>query len=157
MRIRLQRGKLSTLIDESERANSKLLLHETEKYYSSMLGLYVFRGSGLGPNDRLRMPQRGYGSLSLVAELPFVPLDSVEVHLQLKPLLNDSPYVLVPCLFGNGLGASYTLEVTSDGAKATLATVDDVAPPAATTTAAPAGDTVGELGLNRLRIKPAGA
>jgi hypothetical protein len=112
-----------------------LLLRSTEKYYASMLGMYVLRGRGLGAAERLRMPARGYAALEVVKEVPFVPLESVEVRLHLSPLPDGAPYVLVPCLFGEGLAASFTLEATCADAEAglQLVMVDEtpaaVAPP----------------------------
>mmetsp|Transcript_33293 Transcript_33293/g.78206 ORF Transcript_33293/g.78206 Transcript_33293/m.78206 type:complete len:336 (+) Transcript_33293:1954-2961(+) len=132
VRIRLQRGKVTQLGDENEQADRMLLLRSTEKYYASMLGLYVLRGRGLGPAERLRLPARGYAALDVVQEVPFVPLASVEVMLHLSLLPDGAPYVLVPCLFGDGLGASFTLEATCPDAEAglQLAMVDHELPAA---------------------------
>lgn len=127
VRIRLQRGKLKAVGDEAEREDRNLLLRSTEKYYSAMLGLYVLRGKGLGPTDRLKLPARGYAGLDVAAEVAFVPLERLEATLQLKPLEKDSPYVIVPCLFGEGLTGSFTLEVTSE-AGMRLHAVDETVP-----------------------------
>lgn len=127
VRIRLQRGKLTAIGDQAEREDRTLLLRSTEKYYSGMLGLYVLRGKGLGPTDRLRLPPRGYAGLDVAAEVAFVPLESLEATLHLRQLEGDAPYVIVPCLFGEGLTGSFTLEVTSE-AGMRLHAVDESVP-----------------------------
>lgn len=125
LRIRLQRGKLSRTGDESAHADRGLLLRSTEAFYGGMLGLYVLRADGQREAERLKLPARGYAGLHVVSEAAFVPLESTEVRLALPPLEGGAPYVLVPCLFGQGLVGGYTLEVTSSAPGMTLAEVGE--------------------------------
>lgn len=125
VRITIRRGKIRYALAKpsvEQRASARA----TERYYASMMGMYVFRGTALRPGERLRSQSSG-AQLELIKMLPFTPLADLECTLTLDPTAADRPYVILPCLFARGLQASFVLEVSSSAADVDVSAADDPA------------------------------
>ena len=69
------------------------------------MGFYV-----IVPDER----SRGVTMRNIVHQTAFIPANEISCTLQLKPLPNGEPYIVMPATFGPNMKVPFTLGVTAD-------------------------------------------
>jgi len=75
------------------------------KTLEAMMGFYV-----IVPDDH----SRTISTRNIVHQTAFIPTNEISCTLQLKPLPNGDPFIIMPTTFGPGMKGPFTLGVTAD-------------------------------------------